>query len=705
MAQVPYSPVPDVTSTYAPTPEIHLNTPDAAFGGAVGAALSHLGQVTDKASDEIFARAQAMQALNNETQAREKMIDFTTQSDKLTADFKTKLNQDAGPAAYDQYQKDILTLRDQARKGLTNPDSQKMFDAQAGSQTTNALKWGAFHSAEQLKQYASTSNKMAIESNRNQILANPQDEALYNTKMSDIADHATNDGHLHGLNDDQIKLEIQKEQSAATKDRIQGFLNNGDVTSARRALDDHKDKLVGPDAGLIQKQVNSYENIHGSRQVVDGLKDGSSLGMGTGIVPIERARDAIGSVESSNNYDLFHGKFVHQGGALKGQEDEALGRYGILQSNLPRWLKAAGLPNMTPQEFVANHDAQDKVFDTQYGAMMKTHGSFNGAADEWLGPGKADTNGTTHSAYLAKANVALYAKAPLADRLTSAQEQGKKLSPDNVELPDHIESHVVAETSLEQREKRLAADTDQYNINNAIQEQFGKGPLTVDALRANEGFRKVYDAMAPNDQNDLRNSLARRAKTDYNTDPERDSNFDRLHGLAWVDPEEFRRADLGKENLNAPQMSKLLGLQKQVLGSGGTLKDPAMQYVVANQSIKDIAYNGGIDTEGKDKTEWHKFVGAVSQDILFARAEGKNLTPKDIEEIAKKAALPREGTGFWGFGQSKEYQIPLHSVPENEQARMRQSFERQGNHNPSDQEMTRLYAKKLYLDSLKSGGI
>ena len=242
MAQVPYSPVPDVTSTYAPTPEIHLNTPDAAFGGAVGAALSHLGQVTNEASGEIFQRAQAMQALNNETQAREKMIDFTTQSDKLTADFKTKLNQDAGPAAYDQYQKDVLTLRDQARKGLTNPDSQKMFDAQAGSQTTNALKWGAFHSAEQLKQYASTSNRMAIESNRNQILANPQDEALYNTKMSDIADHATNDGHLHGLNDDQIKLEIQKEQSAATKDRIQGFLNNGDVTSARRALDDHKDK-------------------------------------------------------------------------------------------------------------------------------------------------------------------------------------------------------------------------------------------------------------------------------------------------------------------------------------------------------------------------------------------------------------------------------------------------------------------------------
>jgi hypothetical protein len=60
VAQVPYSGYPESATPeqprFEPTPEIHIETPPAAFGVNVGQAVEHLGQVQEGTGEELFNR-------------------------------------------------------------------------------------------------------------------------------------------------------------------------------------------------------------------------------------------------------------------------------------------------------------------------------------------------------------------------------------------------------------------------------------------------------------------------------------------------------------------------------------------------------------------------------------------------------------------------------------------------------------------------
>lgn len=118
-------------------------------------------------------------------------------------------------------------------------------------------------------------------------------------------------------------------------------------------------------------------------------------------------RDAIASIESrgSGNYRSV--------GARHKKLGRALGRYQIMEANLPKWSKEALGRTVSADEFLANDGIQDAIFDHKFGSYVDRFGE-EGAAQAWFagtgGVGKLnrkDVHGTTVSEYTRRFNKAM----------------------------------------------------------------------------------------------------------------------------------------------------------------------------------------------------------------------------------------------------------------------------------------------------------
>jgi hypothetical protein len=98
-----------------------------------------------------------------------------------------------------------------------------------------------------------------------------------------------------------------------------------------------------------------------------------------------RRREAIASIESAGSGGY---KAV---GATHPKYGRALGRYQIMEANLPLWSKAALGREVTPEEFLENDKIQDAIFDHQFGKYVEQHGEEN-AARAWFGGEKGINN-------------------------------------------------------------------------------------------------------------------------------------------------------------------------------------------------------------------------------------------------------------------------------------------------------------------------
>jgi hypothetical protein len=106
---------------------------------------------------------------------------------------------------------------------------------------------------------------------------------------------------------------------------------------------------------------------------------------------------AISSIESGGDYGIL-GPSTRSG-------DRAYGKYQIMGANIPQWTREVLGAPMSPQEFLANQQAQDTVFSTKFGQYVDKYGP-EGAARAWFaGPGgmnnlnAKDVNGMTVGEY------------------------------------------------------------------------------------------------------------------------------------------------------------------------------------------------------------------------------------------------------------------------------------------------------------------
>src|SRR5512139_3910120 len=106
---------------------------------------------------------------------------------------------------------------------------------------------------------------------------------------------------------------------------------------------------------------------------------------------------AIARIESGGRYDLL--------GPVTKSGDRAYGKYQVMGNNVGPWTKEVLGKELTPEQFVASPEAQDAVFQAQFGKYVDKYGP-EGAAQAWFaGPGgvgktdRKDQLGTSVGSY------------------------------------------------------------------------------------------------------------------------------------------------------------------------------------------------------------------------------------------------------------------------------------------------------------------
>lgn len=119
------------------------------------------------------------------------------------------------------------------------------------------------------------------------------------------------------------------------------------------------------------------------------------------------AASAIAAIESGGKYDAL-------GPVANSKGNRAYGKYQVMDFNVGPWTEEVLGKPMSPQEFLANPQAQDAVFKTKFGQYMQKYGSPQAASRAWFAgeggmnnPDAADVNGMTVSGYEKKFSGAL----------------------------------------------------------------------------------------------------------------------------------------------------------------------------------------------------------------------------------------------------------------------------------------------------------
>lgn len=261
MPQAPLSPT--VDSTSGGTPEANLAVPVEAFGGAVGHALSSLGDQVHHSSDQLWQRAVEMQNLENETNAKRADTEYMTKAGLLHAEFSS-LEGLSAKQAYPKYIKDLQDARTSIRGSLNNPMAQKMYDASSTNFMGRSIFNGAGHAAQQAKVASVNASKSRVQSLTDAIGANPGDDEGFQRSIRSIQAETRSQGGQGGWSEDQIKATSDANVSSAVATRITS-LARSDPFSAQTMYDNAvKLKALSPvDASKVLGSIQTQ-----SRQAI-----------------------------------------------------------------------------------------------------------------------------------------------------------------------------------------------------------------------------------------------------------------------------------------------------------------------------------------------------------------------------------------------------------------------------------------------------
>jgi hypothetical protein len=145
-----YRPFGGVAPTKTQTPALNIPSPDVRFSQSigqalsdvgervfrtlgnsqiqVGAALAHMGDTFEHVGDDLFRRASAIKAVENETAAIEADTKFRIEADKRTDAFRDQTKASGAVGSLEAHMKGLEDVRQQIRATLTNDQSRAHFD-------------------------------------------------------------------------------------------------------------------------------------------------------------------------------------------------------------------------------------------------------------------------------------------------------------------------------------------------------------------------------------------------------------------------------------------------------------------------------------------------------------------------------------------------------------------------------------------------
>jgi hypothetical protein len=691
MPQVPYSGAPTVALQSAPTPRYTADTPIAAFGGTVAQATEGLGAQLEGAGKELFVRANAMQDLYNHSQAQEADAQYMEAAGRLHADYSALSGKDA-VAAYPKYIQDLQDARKGIRDGLPNSMAQKLYDSQSLGTMGRTIFNGAGHAAIENKKYALGASNARIGAINDQTLSQPADDRAFTDGLAKVEQEVRAQGALAGIGDDATEQAVAQAKSRLWSQRITGMAKQAPIQAGKWLEDAVKrGDLRGEDIAKVTNLVQQARNTTGARVISNTVASGADGRWGVGKIDIRLAQEAIGQIESGGNYSTVGVMTAH---------GRALGKYQIMEEFLPDYLRRAGMPQMTRDEFLRDHAAQDKVFAANFAQFMEKTGSANDAASMWLtgktlaeAGGVKDAHGTNAQEYVRRFNVALAKAAPLSSRVAMATGLAREQAPDDPLFPDYVEQRVTADYN-----RAVAIRRDDEFANRQVIESglmggdAGKLPTTVEELTADPQAAAAWDKLPPATQRRYMGVLARNAKGDHNWTDASLRDYQRLKGMAQANPAEFLDQDVVGTELPWSARRELINLQGRLKGKAEG--DPRV--VRAINILRPDLQAAGIDP--KDKDQWYQFTGALSDQLeAFAGEAKKQPTIEEVRTIGSRLLQQQGSKEFWFSGsRAPMFTLP---VPSKDAAEIKADpMWGQLGITPTDQQVQRIYTRKLYQD-------
>lgn len=159
--------------------------------------------------------------------------------------------------------------------------------------------------------------------------------------------------------------------------------------------------LMDPQLGAVSVNPLGTEQRKIPMMVPGAAPPSAAAGGATAGFDMARAKAASANIESGGKYDAL--------GPITRNGDRAYGKYQVMGNNIPSWTKEAFGKSMTPEEFLADPAAQEKVYEQQFGKNVAKYGNVADAASVWF-TGKplaqagnvSDVLGTTAPQYVSK---------------------------------------------------------------------------------------------------------------------------------------------------------------------------------------------------------------------------------------------------------------------------------------------------------------
>ena len=548
MAQIPYSPVPTVAPSEAPTPGFRLNTPEGAFGGGVAGATQGLGQSISSTGNELFGRAMAMQQVNNEAEKDNKVSSYIRESGELDNKFR-QLSGSQPQEALNDHIKALSDLRDKYADSVSNPMVKKGFDSETIRRYSYDVINANNYAATQGKQFAKTTQQNLRDTAKDSLVRDPSAEN-WNTVVGTIAKSTAYesqglDGEDKQMSDRKFSVELGKAALVRA-----GVTAKHDPDGAQDFLDKIKDKLIPTDIDRIQEVINT-RGVQTNAAVV-----GARL-MGPDSAIIDRAMLATKGQESGGRYN----NVTTTTNAKTGQPQSALGAYGIMEDNVGPWSKEILGKEVSRAEFLASPTLQDQIYRGKMGQYIDKYG-VEGAGRAWLGgegavnaPDRSDAFGTTVGNYGSRFASLVGGAAPgeaqrLVTKMALAEQYANKLYPPdkdpalNAAAVTQFQHAISVKASVQQKELNDTIHGLRNDVSIVMNTQTDKNrpPTSMEEANAvNPNFQATAEQLAKLDPGaavKLNNWFKANANVDNPATYERETKYQQYLGMS----DEDRRA-------------------------------------------------------------------------------------------------------------------------------------------------------------------
>ena len=691
--QVPYNPTSQVAPEAQTTSFMRVDVPAAAFGVNVGEAIKGLGKETQGAGTEIFERAIAMETLNQQAEANKRSADFYEKLGEAYARYSSLQGQ-AAVQGYKPFQQELRAIRETHREGLS-PYAQRAYDNDTRTQVSRTLFTAAGHAGRENKNYIISASANRVVSNNNYTQANPDDDQTYEESLKKNAEEVRQQGALTGQPSEKVENDIAATNSQLTLSRIQAKAAT-DPATAKKWLDEalKKNRLVGDDIAKANNFVQMKMGQVGSRAIAREITEGTGNYFGNSIVSNDRAREAVAGL--GDDAPKFNAATPENGTTY-------LGKYRVAEDKLPDLLKAAGMPAMTKEKFLADPKAQDQLFDARFGQLQKEQKSFNAALAAWR-----KENGDTGDASptVERANRVLAQKASRAEKDEAARARAKEIDPNNPELPDQAAQQTALAASRREAIERNERLQQQNVLLTRLNErrQDGEFITSLEELTATPEAKAAWDKLTPQQRSVYLKQLEQNARGDYPYTEENQLTFNRYQGMATdprlspEDRDELLNTDIAALKLPAAQRQQLQTLQQKLLKNA--VADPNMG--AARRAIDPMLKNiSGLDPN-KDKENYRLFMGSYQQIIKDQMEYLKRpLKPEEFKQIASQLLQDRTSHGWIWNSKDRSFRVaptdanlpPGLNLPK--VADTTAKFVKQYGRQPEDAELTMIYNRMI----------